>query len=228
MFREARLWTNDVARTGSSASDRRTAAAERIYAAAADLIARDGFDTLDIDVLAARVHCSRATIYRHAGGKAEIRDAALARAAARIVEAVRQAVDGLSGADRILTAITVALREIRSDPLGQLMINSLRGGLGMTWLTESPIVAAFAADLNGLTDDDTEAAHWIIRVVMSMLYWPVGDAESRTPSVGALRIARLRLVTVEFDVNHDQQRHAAPSRQRQAGSRGPDAGDGHR
>ena len=50
--------------------DRRTAAAERIYAAATDLIARDGMDAFDIDTLAARVHCSRATIYRYAGGKA--------------------------------------------------------------------------------------------------------------------------------------------------------------
>ena len=73
--------------------DRRTAAAERIYAAATDLIAQDG--ALDVDILASRVHCSRATIYRHAGGKAEIRDAVVARAAARIVETVRLAVDGL-------------------------------------------------------------------------------------------------------------------------------------
>ena len=69
--------------------DRRTAAADRIYAAATDLIARDGFEAFDIDALAARVHCSRATIYRHAGGKAEIRDAVLVRAAAQIVETVR-------------------------------------------------------------------------------------------------------------------------------------------
>ena len=60
--------------------DRRTAAAERIYEAATDLIARHGLDALDVDTLAARVHCSRATIYRHVGGKAEIRDAALIRA----------------------------------------------------------------------------------------------------------------------------------------------------
>lgn len=38
-------------------------------------------------------------------------------------------------------------------------------------------VARFATDLNGLTDDDTEAAQWILRVVLSLLYWPVGDAE---------------------------------------------------
>ena len=58
------------------------------------------------------------------------------------------------------------------------MINSLRSGQGMTWLTESPMVAGFATDLNGLTDDDTEAAQWIVRVVMSMLYWPVDDADT--------------------------------------------------
>lgn len=179
--------------------DRRTAAAERIYAAAADLIARDGFDTLDIDVLAARVHCSRATIYRHAGGKAEIRDAALARAAARIVETVRLAVNDLSGADRISTAITVALKQIRADPLGQLMISSLRNGQGMAWLTESSIVAGFAADLNGLTDDDTDAANWIIRVVMSMLYWPVGDTEIEHLVLERFVMPAFGSRTVEFD-----------------------------
>jgi hypothetical protein len=39
--------------------DRRTVAAERIYAAASDLIARGGMDAFDIDALATRVHCSR-------------------------------------------------------------------------------------------------------------------------------------------------------------------------
>ena len=95
--------------------DRRTAAAERIYAAATDLIARDGMDAFDIDALASRVHCSRATIYRCAGGKRQIRDAVMERSAARIVDAVRLAVDGLSGAERIVTAITVALGR---DPIG--------------------------------------------------------------------------------------------------------------
>jgi hypothetical protein len=58
------------------------------------------------------------------------------------------------------------------------MIGALRSGQGITWLNESPIVAGFATDLNGLTDDDTEAAQWIVRVVMSMLYWPVDDTDT--------------------------------------------------
>jgi AcrR family transcriptional regulator len=158
--------------------DRRTAAAERIYAAATDLIARDGMDAFDIDALAARVHCSRATIYRCAGGKREIRDAVMVRAASRIVESVRRAVDGLTGAERIVTAISVALSEIRSDPLGQLVFSAIRGAEERTWITESPVVAEFATELNGLTDDDTAAAQWIVRVVLSLLYWPIGDDEA--------------------------------------------------
>jgi len=158
--------------------DRRSAAAERIYDAATELIARDGLDAFDVDILAARVHCSRATIYRHAGGKGQIREAVLLRSAASVVETVGQAVDGLSGADRIARAIAVALKQIRSHPLRESMVDSLRSGRGMTWLAESPVVAGFAADLNGLTQDDRDAAQWILRVVLSMLCWPVDDVEA--------------------------------------------------
>ncbi len=61
----------------------------------------------------------------------------------------------------------------------------------MSWLTESPIVAGFATDLNGLADDDTEAAQWIVRVVMSLLYWPVDDADAEHRIVAALRLTRV-------------------------------------
>ena len=135
--------------------DRRSAAAERIYAAATDLITRDGMDALDIDALAARVHCSRATIYRCAGGKRQIRDVVMVRAASRIVESVRRAVDGLTGAERIVTAITVALGEIRSDPLGHLVFNAIRArksiaspsrpAPGISWSNRPPTSAASSA-----------------------------------------------------------------------------------
>src|SRR5881275_1088620 len=84
--------------------ERRTAAADRIYAAATDLVLRDGLEAFDMDALAARVHCSRATIYRYAGGKAQIRDAVLLRLAAGITDTVRRAVGGLSGSERVVTA----------------------------------------------------------------------------------------------------------------------------
>jgi len=154
--------------------DRRKAAAERIYDVATDLITREGPEAFDIETLAARVHCSRATIYRYAGGKAEIRDAVVARSAARIVETVRQTVENLRGPERVVTAITVALKLIRSDPSGQLMFNSIRAN-DVVWLTGSPLLAGFATELTGLTEGDPRAAQWVVRVVMSLLYWPAGD-----------------------------------------------------
>lgn len=50
--------------------NRRDEAADRIYAAAATLLARHGYDAFSIDALAAAVHCSPATIYRHTGARA--------------------------------------------------------------------------------------------------------------------------------------------------------------
>jgi AcrR family transcriptional regulator len=156
--------------------DRGTVAAERIFDAATELIAHHGMEALDIDVLAARVHCSRATIYRHVGGKAEIREAVLIRVAGRIITTVLENVDHLTGAQRIVTAITVALREIRSDPLGRLMMSSAKAQ-EITWFTDSPVVARFARDINGLTEDDPQAAQWIVRIVLALMYWPVDDPE---------------------------------------------------
>ena len=62
---------------------RHVAAVERIYTAATDMIYRDGMDAFNVDALAAQTHCSRATIYRYVGGKKDIREAVLARAATR-------------------------------------------------------------------------------------------------------------------------------------------------
>ncbi|AKK29197.1 TetR/AcrR family transcriptional regulator [Mycobacterium sp. EPa45] len=154
--------------------DRGAAAADRIYAAATELVVRDGLDALDIDVLAARVHCSRATVYRHAGGKGQIRDAVLMRLASGIIDSVRHAVDGLTGPDRVITAITVALAQIRSDPLRRLIFSS-GGALDLRDLHASPMLAHLAAELTGITDDDPQAAQWIVRVVVSFAYSPVAS-----------------------------------------------------
>jgi AcrR family transcriptional regulator len=155
--------------------DRRTVAADRIYAAATDLVVRGGLDAFDIDTLAAQVHCSRATIYRYAGGKAQIRDAILVRLAARIVDTVRCAVEGLSGPERVVKAITVALEQIRSDPMRQMMIG-WNAVPDLSTLPSSPVLGRLAADLSGITEDDPQAAQWIVRVVLSLAFWPLGNS----------------------------------------------------
>ncbi|KAA1248348.1 TetR/AcrR family transcriptional regulator [Mycobacterium simiae] len=159
--------------------DRREAAADRIYDAAAELIAHDGLNALDMDKLATRVHCSRATIYRYVGGKTEIRNAVVRRTATRIVENVRMTVETLGGVERLVEAMMLTIRQIRSDPVCQLMIGSSRGGTRqVAWLAESPLTAQFATDLAGLASGDPQAARWVVRVVLSLIYWPGEDDDA--------------------------------------------------
>lgn len=157
--------------------DRRSEAAERIYATAADIISHVGYDGFSIDALAAEVHCSPATIYRHAGGKAAIRDAVVAIQANRIVDAVRDTIKDLTGPDRVVTATILALQRMRSDPLVQLM-KSTQLVPGSEWLTTSPVVTAFASEMLGQDNPDPLATQWLIRVFLALWCWPLKDPEA--------------------------------------------------
>lgn len=153
---------------------RHSEATDRILAAAAELMSRVGYDEFGIDDLARIVHCSPATIYRHAGGKTAIRDAVMATHAERILESVREAIAGLTGSQRIVTATMVALARLRADPLAQLHpANALRGN---DWLTTSPVITRFATEMVGLTTPDPLAAEWLIRVFLALWHWPLKDA----------------------------------------------------
>ncbi|MGV0700162.1 TetR/AcrR family transcriptional regulator [Mycolicibacter sinensis] len=162
--------------------DRRSEGAERIYAAAAELISRQGYDAFTIDALAAVVHCSPATIYRRAGGKAAIRDTVLARQAERILDSVRGAITGLTGSERIVTATLVALQRLRAEPLSQIM-RAMTGSPGTDWLTDSPVVARFAAEMVGDDNPDPLAAQWLIRMFLALWYWPIHGADEEEAAV---------------------------------------------
>lgn len=158
--------------------DRREVAVERIYDAASEMIAQHGLNALNIDKLCLQVHCSRATIYRYVGGKSDIRNVVLARAAARIADAVRTAVESLSGQERLVAAIVLSLQKVRRDPVGKLMVASIRGGAHeVAWLAKSPMLADVAAELAGLAGGDPRAARWVVRVVLSLMFWPAEDEE---------------------------------------------------
>lgn len=175
--------------------DRHELAAERIYAAAANLIARRGLDRFDLDSLAQAAHCSRATLYRHAGGKTQIRDEVLARSARRINSAVTHAAKDLTGGDRVVEAVTVALREIRSDPVASRVFAPGRPG-NAALLADSGMLARFAAESAGLNPDDTAASQWINRVTLSLLFWPGHDA--------AAEISMLKSFVAPAFAGHDQ------------------------
>jgi AcrR family transcriptional regulator len=184
--------------------DRHNEAAERIYAAAADLMSRQGYDAFSIDTLAAKVHCSPATIYRHTGGKMAIRDAVMILQAERILQSVRQAIIGLTGPERIVTATTVALQRMRADPLAQIMrsVATLPGNESFAY---SPVVTRFATEMVGLSTPDPLGAQWLIRVFLALWYWPLHDAEAEQQMVR-------RFLGPPYEVDADSVAKAAPVR----------------
>lgn len=157
--------------------DRGAEATKRIHAAAAELITRHGWEAFTIDALAAQVHCSPATIYRHAGGKTAIRDAVVAIHAARTVETVREAIRGLTGAERVVEATALALRRARSDPLTKAL-RSAHPPVESDWLPTSEAVAQFAAEMLGQQDQDPLAQQWLIRVFLALWTWPMKDSDA--------------------------------------------------
>jgi AcrR family transcriptional regulator len=156
--------------------DRRSEAAERIIHAASELVSRRGFDAFTIDALAAEVHCSPATIYRNVGGKAVILERVVQQMSMRIVKNVSEAIVGLDGPDRIVTAIVVALHHIRAEPLGPLMVGAIRPAGDTAWLTASPLISDLAEQMIGRADP--LAAQWLVRATLALWYWPVKDLDT--------------------------------------------------
>ncbi|TLG14292.1 helix-turn-helix transcriptional regulator [Nocardia cyriacigeorgica] len=153
--------------------DRRAAAVARIEAAATELFLERGIDDVGVDEVAARAGCSRATLYRHVGGKAALVDAVLARSATTVSERVAAAVAPHTGARQVVEAILASVAAIRADPVLSRWVTTRAAG-GDGYLTASPVLSRIAATLTGTADDG--AAQWIVRVVLSLLTWPLPDA----------------------------------------------------
>ncbi|BBX87588.1 TetR/AcrR family transcriptional regulator [Mycolicibacterium aubagnense] len=149
-------------------AERRDAGIERIYAAAAASAAARGLDRLNIDEVAASVGCSRATVYRYVGGKQALRDGVLARAIARVGEEIAEAVSGCTGPERMAAAVLSAVRVVRADPVASNLVRT-----GALADFDSPRLAQTAGELSGTADP--LLADWIVRVVLSLLCWPLAD-----------------------------------------------------
>src|SRR6478609_7942203 len=111
-------------------ADRSAEARDRIMSTASEFVSRNGFEAFTINALAAELNCAPATIYRHAGGKAEILE--------RLIFAFSQ---------RIATAIVVALDAMRAEPLGKLMMGDIRPDDDTGTVTASPFVVKMAEEM---------------------------------------------------------------------------------
>lgn len=154
---------------GSSRAD---TARRRLIEVAGRLIAERGIDRFDLAELAQRAHCSRATIYRHTGGKKQLIEAVFLITSTRITEQVRLAVADTAGPERARIAITVALNAIRSDAIARQFVGSRAVVEGARTVTQSPVLAAIAAELIGLDPDDTIGASMAVRSFLALVLWP--------------------------------------------------------
>ncbi|MDF6103516.1 helix-turn-helix domain containing protein [Gordonia hongkongensis] len=160
-------------------------ARDRLIAAAAVLIRRNGVDNFDINELARGAHCSRATVYRHVGGKKAIIDAVLAASSIRITTTVAARTARLQGAERSVAAITVALQEVRRDRVIQQLLASQRFFSTAPEALASPAITEAAITLLGLAERDIAQAQWIIRGFMALATWPM-PPEQESAAVDAL------------------------------------------
>ncbi len=133
--------------------DRRAAAVARIEAAATELFLERGIDDVGVDEVAARAGCSRATLYRHVGGKAALVDAVLARSAVTVSERVAAAVAPHAGPRRVVEAILASVAAIRADPVLSRWL-ATRSAAGDGYLTASPVLSRIAATLTRTADDE--------------------------------------------------------------------------
>jgi AcrR family transcriptional regulator len=157
-------------------ADRSAEALDRILSAASAFVSRNGFEAFTIDALAANLNCSPATVYRRAGGKAAILERLISLFSERIIRSIRQAIAGMDGTERVVTAIVVALDCIRAEPLGKLIMGDIRPDQDSGAVTASPLVARIAEEMIGRSDP--LAAQWLIRVTFSLWYWPVKDKQT--------------------------------------------------
>ncbi|OUC78557.1 TetR/AcrR family transcriptional regulator [Gordonia lacunae] len=187
--------------------ERRDAARERLVAHAAALIARRGLDAFDLDELGRRAHCSRATIYRHAGGRAALIESVLATTSAPVLAAIRASIADLTGPERARTAIIETLRALRGDRVIRQFLRPDNLISATPTVLSSPAVHAVAADLVGVDPDDPADARFLIRSVLAMLLWPAEpDEEARSADsivAGILRPAATAVSTTSTATDDD-------------------------
>ncbi|MCL2581870.1 MAG: TetR/AcrR family transcriptional regulator [Streptosporangiales bacterium] len=155
---------------------RRDLALRAIRAAARQQLLDEGIGRFTVEAVARRAGCSRATVYRVAGGKKALLDAVLAAGAAEVAEKVAGAVMDLSGEDRVVEAILAGLREVRRDSA----VNE--------WVRQTVVggdVLQNSDDLSSLAGTWTDGAgvsllegQWILRVFLQFVAWPAADEDS--------------------------------------------------
>jgi AcrR family transcriptional regulator len=168
-------------------ADRRREAARVIHEAAMEVLAEGGLEAFSIDAVATRAGCSRATLYRHVGGKEALLQGV-------IVEAMRYFADRLeaeagvdAGPERAARATLIALAEVRDKPLLRDAI-AARHAMIVELLSGSEEICALGARMYGTRP---EAWPWVLRSVLMLVLWPIPDPADEEAIVRSYLVAGL-------------------------------------
>lgn len=154
--------------------DRRAPAVERILDAAGALFAERGVDGVAMGEIAVAAGCSRATLYRYFPDRPALQLAFVQREALRVGALVLADLGDPTGAadDLVTTAVLSALRHVRAAPTLAAWFRETDAGRTADLAQGSEVIEAL-----GLTvTDDPDAARWLVRVIVSLLTVPGGDA----------------------------------------------------
>lgn len=155
--------------------NRQDLARRAVHAAAWDVLVERGLDRFTAEAVARRAGCSRATLYRVAGGKKALLAAVLGTAAGEVATRVTAQVAGLHGEDRVVEAILIALEEIRAD---EQVHDWVRRAVTTEYYTRD--AGVFAEIATAWVDAEGArplAGQWILRVVLMLLVSPGSDAD---------------------------------------------------
>ena len=162
-------------------TQRAAAACDRILDAAAILFAQRGVDSVGMNDIARAAGCSRATLYRYFENREALHAAYVHRHARTINRRLAEIVAGIADPrERLLSALTNALRLVRDDPA--LSSWFARTSVGAEAAEDSAVVQAMTAGfLLSVDREDVAAAErrarWLVRVLTSLLTVPGRNAE---------------------------------------------------
>jgi len=167
---------------------RAAAGLDRIHQIAATLLAERGVEGFDVEVVARRAGCSRATLYRLTGGKKAMLTSVVLHQTAEIVRKVERRTRDLDPRRQMVEVLVVALAEIRRNP-------ALRDWfLAQQVNRDHALVDVAIADAQrtfGTSVADPLMTRWMYRVVLTLLAWPMADeAEERAVLEAAVVSAR--------------------------------------
>ena len=179
---------------------RTEAACDRILEAAAELFARRGVEAVAMNDIARTAGCSRATLYRYFPSREALHAAYVHRHARVVNRQIAERVSRIKDPqDRLLTALTEALRLVRENPA--LAAWFTRTPIGAQAAEDSEIVQAMTAGFLLSADGADVAAaprqaRWLVRVLTSFLTVPGRDADEERAMLAEFVVPRITAGTL--------------------------------